>query len=79
MDTGLSSWRAIYAPKGVTPAQIAYWQDVLGKLVATDEWKRTLEVQQWAPYYMPREAALKYMDANYKVTRSIMTELGLAK
>jgi putative tricarboxylic transport membrane protein len=79
MDTGLSSWRAIYAGKGVTSPQIAYWQEVMTKLVSTDEWKKALEAQQWAPHFLPREEAVKYMDANYKATRSIMVELGLAK
>ena len=26
LDTGLSSWRAVYAPKGISPAHGAYWR-----------------------------------------------------
>jgi putative tricarboxylic transport membrane protein len=79
LETGLSSWRAVYAPKGVTPAHVTYWQDVMGRMVATDEWKKTLEVQQWAPHYLSGSEAARYMDAAYKTTRSIMVDLGLAK
>jgi putative tricarboxylic transport membrane protein len=79
MESSLSSWRAIYGPKGMTAAQVAYWQDVLARMVETAEWKKTLEAAQWAPHYLQGEEAARYMETNYKANRSIMSEVGLAK
>jgi putative tricarboxylic transport membrane protein len=79
IDTGLSSWRAIYGPKGIGAAHVAYWQDALGRMVGTEEWKKTLAARQWGPFYLTGEEASRYLEANYKVTRSIMIELGLVK
>jgi putative tricarboxylic transport membrane protein len=79
MDTGLASWRAVYAPRGVTPAQVTYWHDTLSRMAATEEWKKTLETQQWASHYLQRDEAARYMEANYKAMRTIMAELGLVR
>jgi len=79
IDLGLTNWRALYAPKGLSSAQITWWHEALGRMIATDEWKKALEAQQWAPHFLVREEAAKYLEANYRTMRSIMTEMGLAK
>jgi putative tricarboxylic transport membrane protein len=33
-------WRGVIGTRGMTRAQIAYWDDVLGRLVKTDAWKK---------------------------------------
>ena len=38
----VTNWRMVVGPKGMTPAQIAYWDRVLAKLVQTPEWKKDL-------------------------------------
>lgn len=75
----LANWRAMSGPKGLSPAQIAYWEDTLAKVVATDEWKKALEAQYWAPSFLRSREFAKYLDSEYAVTNSILTELGLAK
>ena len=32
-------WRAIMGPKGLTPAQVAYWEGVLRRATESPEWK----------------------------------------
>ncbi|MBX3665583.1 MAG: tripartite tricarboxylate transporter substrate binding protein [Burkholderiales bacterium] len=78
-DVSLSNWRAIIGPKGLNPAQIAYWEDVLSKVVATDEWKAVLDKQFWDGNFLRSREFAKYMDDEYAQTRAVMTELGLAK
>ena len=39
-------WRGVISTRGMTRAQIAYWDDVLGKLVKTDAWRKELEQTQ---------------------------------
>lgn len=78
-DVSLSNWRAIIGPRGMTAAQIAYWEEVLSKVVATDEWKSVLDKQFWDGNFLRSREFARYMDHEYAQTRTIMTELGLAK
>lgn len=78
-DVSLSNWRAIIGPRGLNPAQIAFWEDVLSKVVATEEWKGVLEKQFWDGNFLRSREFAKYMDHEYAQTKSVMIDLGLAK
>jgi putative tricarboxylic transport membrane protein len=78
-DVSLSNWRAIIGPRGLSAAQVAYWEQVLEKVVATDEWKAVLEKQFWDGNFLRSREFGKYMEHEYAQTKAIMTELGLAK
>lgn len=78
-DVSLSNWRAIIGPKGLSSAQIAYWEGVLARVVATEEWKAVLDKQFWDGNFLRSREFAKYMDGEYAQTKAIMTELGLAK
>jgi putative tricarboxylic transport membrane protein len=78
-DVSLSNWRAIIGPRGLNAAQVAYWENVLAKVVATDEWQGILAKQFWDGNFLRSKEFAQYMDAEYKATRAIMMELGLAK
>ena len=72
-------WRGVIGPRGMTRAQIAYWDDVLGKLVKTDAWKKDLEQSQIENIYRNSTETAKYLKAEYEEARGILTDLGLAK
>ncbi len=78
-DVSLSNWRAIIGPKGLSAGQIAYWEGVLSRMVATEEWKTTLEQQFWDGNFLRSRDFAKYMDNEYAQTKPIMIELGLSK
>jgi len=79
LDVSLSNWRAVVGPRGLNPAQIAFWEEVLNRLVATEEWKKDLEAQYWEGNFLRSGEFLKYLEREYGVTKAIMTDLGLAK
>ena len=60
-------------------AQIQYWDDVFGKLVQTEEWKRDLESNLLENTYLNSRDSRKYMDAQYVELRAVLTDLGLVK
>jgi len=78
-DVELSSWRAVFGPRGLTPAQTVYWEDVLAKMAATDEWKGALVNHSWASSFMRSKEAAKYLEKEYSVTKAMMIDLGMAK
>ena len=79
VNVTFGAWRAIFAPKGLTPQQTAYWQGVLRKATAAPEWKDDLEKNYWANVFVAGEEFAKELDKDYAAMRSILQELGLAK
>jgi putative tricarboxylic transport membrane protein len=79
VDAVFSQWRGLMAPKGLTPAQIAYWDGVLDKTVQTKDWKDHVERTQLTYHYLDSGQARDFViDQNEKV-RAILTGLGLIK
>ena len=78
-DVSLSNWRAIVGPRGLAPAHISYWEGVLSGVIATDEWKAVLVKQFWDGNFLRSAEFGAYLRKEFEQTRSLMTELGLAK
>ncbi len=80
-DSPLKSetWRAILAPKGITPVQVAYWEEVMRKVAASDEFRRSAERNQGVAVYKNAADTRKHMEAEYQQAKSVMTYLGLIK
>lgn len=76
-DSG--SWRGIQGPRGMTPAQLAFWDSVFQKLVRTEDWKKDLEENFWVDAYAPAAEARKIFDREFLEFKAILTELGMAK
>ena len=79
IDVVVSNWRLVMAPPGLTAAQIAYWDGVLRKTVASPEWKKILVQAQWVDAYVGSADMRKHLDNEYAERRKILTDLGLAK
>jgi putative tricarboxylic transport membrane protein len=74
-----SSWRGLMGPKGMTAAQIAYWDKVFSAMVKTEEWKKDLVENYWEEGYADAAGAKKRLDAEYAEYKAVLTELGAAK
>lgn len=73
----LGSFRAVIGPRGMTQEQLAYWDDVLGRLARTSEWKRELDKQELEDNYMNSRDSARYWKEQYTVLRSVLVDLGL--
>lgn len=79
IDAVFFTWRGFMGPKGLKPAEIAYWDAVFAKLAQTPEWKKDTEEQFWNADYMLSAALRKQLELENEQTKVILTELGLAK
>ena len=75
----MDTWRGVIGPKGLTAEQVAFWDQVLAKAVATDTWKREVERNTWVANYLNSAQTRKLFEADYTEFKVIMTELGLIK
>jgi putative tricarboxylic transport membrane protein len=77
IDAVFFAWRGFIAPKGLTPAQIAFWDQTFAKLVQADEWKKDLEANVWTENFMASAETRKHLDHENEVTRAMLVDLGV--
>ena len=79
VDMTYGSWRTIFAPRGLTAEQAAYWEGAMRKVVESPEWKADLERFFWSDYFATGAVLRKNLDKEYADTKAILVDLGLAK
>ena len=78
-DSVVVNWRIVVGPKGMGPAQIAYWDGVFARLARDEEWRKGVERQLWVNNYLDSRESRRYMEAQYELLRTLLSDLGLVK
>lgn len=78
-NAGVTSWRGIFGPKALTPAQIAFWDEAFSRMVGSTEWKRQLEENDLDSRHLRSRDFARYLEGEYATTRAVMAELGIIK
>jgi putative tricarboxylic transport membrane protein len=73
------SWKGVMAPKGITPAQIAFWEDVMRKTAQSDEIAQYAAKNLWLVEFKGAAETRKWLDDETAALKVIMTELGLVR
>jgi putative tricarboxylic transport membrane protein len=79
VDHVFGAWRAIFAPKGLTPEQTAYWAGVLRKATEAPEWKEDLERNYWVNVFVAGDDFAKELERDYTSMKAVLSDIGLAK
>jgi len=75
----VSNWRAMFGPKNMTPAQVAYWEANFQKLVETPEWKNEMVTLNGLSEFMSTSRFKKFIEEDYAEVKAFLVELELAK
>ncbi|HKA45571.1 MAG TPA: tripartite tricarboxylate transporter substrate binding protein [Burkholderiales bacterium] len=75
----VSNWRVMLGPKSMTPPQVAYWENVLGRVVQADEWRAMLERDVVTGEFKRSAETREFIKAQYEELKGVLTELGLVK
>ena len=78
LDVVFSNWRGIVGPKGMTAAQVAYWDDVFSRTVATPEWKQELARSQLEEHYLDSNRVRGFLEVEHDRLADIMRKISLA-
>lgn len=78
-DVVASTWWTVFGPKGLMPAQVAYWEDVIGKAMRNPEAKTFAEGNNWIIALIGSKELPGELDKEYARLRATLTELGMAK
>lgn len=78
-DVLLNGFTIVMAPRGITPAQAAYWETMLERISNTAEWKRILaaDLQDWD--FRKAAPTREYLRQQYEITRGLLADIGMTK
>ena len=79
VKSSVDVWRALTGPKGLSGAQIAYWEGVASRAVKDREWMKELERSVSEAGYKGGAETLKHWQVEYAEMKALYTALGLAK
>ena len=79
IDIVFPHWRGIIGPPGLTPEQVAYWDEVFTKMVQTKTWNEQLENLLWDDFYQKSSDHAKFLEEQTKVFDELLTAVGLKK
>lgn len=80
LDIALTTnWRGVFGPPGITAPQVAFWEDAFTRMVATEDWKKAQELGENGRQFLAGRDFRKFLEAEYQVSRTVLTDLGYAK
>lgn len=78
-DAVVSQWRGVVGPKGMSDAQVAYWERTLKRMSEADEWKQDIDKNFWSAEFMNAQALRLVMEKDNAELKRFLSVLGLAK
>lgn len=75
----VDSLRGVVGPKGMSAAQVGYWETTLRKMSETADWRNNLEKRLWVNSFTGADGSKKELKLQHDEMRAGMAELGLAK
>lgn len=79
IDLVFPHWRGLIGAPGLSAEQIAYWDDVFGKMVQTKTWKQQLANLGWDDFYQNSATHAQFLADQTKVFDELLTSVGLKK
>ncbi|WP_078410230.1 tripartite tricarboxylate transporter substrate binding protein [Priestia abyssalis] len=77
IDLVFQHWRGVMGPADMTKEEVAYWDEVIYKMVVTDEWKEVLNTYSWSPFYKNSRQTELFLKQQSKMYEELMNDSGL--
>jgi putative tricarboxylic transport membrane protein len=78
-DVQFTNTRFLLAPKGLSAAQVAYWDALIARMVETEEWKADALKNDLIMDYHGSKQSPERLAAMYKQLKTALVDVGLAK
>ena len=73
-----ANWRGVFGAPGISDAQREKLIDLVTKMVASAEWKKTLETRKWTDVFMTERPFERQIAKDIADTEAVLKDLGLA-
>lgn len=77
LDIVYYAWRGFLAPRGITPAQIAFWEQAFVKIAQGESWKKDLEDNAWSDDLRGPAETRKHLEAEEALLSRMLVDLGV--
>jgi putative tricarboxylic transport membrane protein len=77
LDVDFVNWRAIFAPPGLSDAQVDGITAFVDRIHGTEQWKAVLEQRGWTDDYRTGDDAAKFVSDQETETATMLGDLGL--
>ena len=78
-DSVVSNWRGVFGPRGMSAAQVAYWENVFQRTVETADWKNEMVVLNGLAEFMGAARLKKYLEEDYADIKAFLIDLEMVK
>lgn len=78
-DAVVSQWRGVMGPKGMSEAQVVFWERTLRRMTEADEWKQDIAKNFWSAEFMNARDMRQFLDRDNATLKVFLHELGLVK
>ena len=75
----VSNWRVMIAPRGTPAPPVLFWENLLARVVETDDWKKMLDDAVVTGQFLRRAETQAFLNAQHEELRGLLAGLGLAK
>lgn len=79
VDVDFTTWRVLVGPKGMTPAEVAWWDNALQKATSSPQWAAAVKRNLWTADYRNSAATRVFLQNERTRLTPLLGELGLAK
>jgi len=77
IDAEYYAWRGFVAPRGLTAAQVAFWDQAFARVVKSDEWKKEMTDNGWAEGFVGAAEIRRRLDTEFALLGGLLGEIGL--
>jgi putative tricarboxylic transport membrane protein len=78
-DVAFSNTRLLFGPKGMSAAQVAYWDAAIQRMVQNEEWKDMARKDYVELDYASSKQSPQRMEAMYKQIKGALIDVGMVK
>lgn len=79
VNVDFTTWRVLVGPKNMTPAEIAWWDNVLQKATASPLWAAAVKRNLWTADYRNSSQTRTFLQDERTRLTPLLDELGLAR
>lgn len=79
IDATFENWRGLFGTPEMPDYAVAYWSDVLAKMVETPEWAEASRKNGWDQAYMNSEDFVAFLEETNESYAEILREIGMLK
>ena len=73
----LTQSRGVIAPPGIPGDAVSYWENLFGRLVKTERWKKYVQENQQETHFLTSRELATFLDEQTKLLRVVLNEAGV--